>query len=62
MKLTWISAVLHRSHSEQAVMYHDKKAALGVINNLVRAATDLPQKHDLLQSIARGYLYCRMYP
>lgn len=47
---------LHRSHSEQAVMYHDKKAALGVINNLVRAATDLPQKHDLLQSIARGYL------
>ncbi len=47
---------LHRSHSEQAVLYHDRKAALGVITNLMRAATDLQQKHDLLQSIARGYL------
>lgn len=47
---------LHRSHSEQAVLYRDKKAALGVITNLMRAATPLQQKHDLLQSIARGYL------
>lgn len=47
---------LHRSHSEQAIIYSDRRAALGVVTNLMRAASDIAQKQQLLQSIARSYL------
>lgn len=47
---------LHKSHSEQAVLYLDRKAALGVAANMLRASPELEQKRQLLQTLARGYL------
>lgn len=47
---------LYRVHSEQAVLYRDKRAALGVVTNVLRAAETPKHKHKLLQSVARGYL------
>ncbi len=47
---------LHKSHSEQAVLYLDRKAALGVAGNMLRASPELEQKRQLLQTLARGYL------
>lgn len=47
---------LHKSHSEQAVLYLDRKAALGVAANMLRASPELEQKRQLLETIARGYL------
>lgn len=47
---------LHRSHSEQAILYRDRKAALVVAANLLRASLGLEQKQQLLQNLARGYL------
>lgn len=53
--LTFVGG-LYRVHSEQAVLYRDKRAALGVITNVLRAANDPAKKHHLLQRVLRGYL------
>lgn len=47
---------LHRSHSEQSVIYRDRKAALGVAQSMLNAAPELAQKQELLRTLAVGYL------
>lgn len=49
-------ADLHRSHSEQSVIYRDRKAALGVAQNILNASPRLVQKQELLRTLAVGYL------
>lgn len=47
---------LHKSHSEQAIIYLDRRAALGVAKNLLANAPDLQQKQELLRNLSAGYL------
>lgn len=49
-------AELHRAHSEQAIMYRDRAAALGVAELLFEAAPDIGQRRDLLRSLSTVYL------
>ena len=49
-------ADLYRAHCEQAVMYRDRMAALGVAQSLLLIAPELRQKEDLLRDLANGYL------
>jgi hypothetical protein len=49
-------ADLHRSHAEQSVIYRDRKAALGVAQNMLNASPDLQHQQELLRTLAIGYL------
>ncbi|MBM7115239.1 hypothetical protein [Archangium primigenium] len=49
-------AELHRSHAEQSIIYRDRRAALGVAQNLLNASPELAQKQELLKTLAIGYL------
>ena len=49
-------AQLHNSHSEQAIIYRDRKAALGVIQNLLNLGLSIEQRRSLLETLTTGYL------
>lgn len=49
-------ADLYRAHSEQAIIYRDRMAALGVAQTLLNIAPELKQKEELLRDLATGYL------
>lgn len=49
-------AGLHRSHSEQAIVYRDRRAALGVAELLLNATPELDQKRNMLQTLTEAYL------
>lgn len=49
-------ADLHRAHSEQAIIYCDRKAALTVAEVLLRATPELEQKRAVLKTLADIYL------
>jgi hypothetical protein len=49
-------ADLHRAHSEQAIIYCDRKAALGIAEVLLKATPELEQKRALLKTLADVYL------
>lgn len=49
-------ADLHRAHSEQAVIYRDRKAALGVAELLLNATPELEQKREMLRTLTTVYL------
>jgi hypothetical protein len=47
---------LHRSHSEQAVLYRDRKAALGVAKILLQSSERVEHKQEVLQTMTRTYI------
>lgn len=47
---------LHSAHSEQAIIYRDRKAALGVIQNLLSSGITLEQRQYFLETLTAGYL------
>lgn len=49
-------ADLHRAHAEQAVIYRDRKAALGIAEAILAASTGAEQQRELLKMLADGYL------
>ncbi|WP_147443293.1 hypothetical protein [Corallococcus sp. AB011P] len=49
-------AELHRSHAEQAVIYRDRKAALGIAEAMLAASPGDDQQRELLRMLADGYL------
>lgn len=49
-------ADLHRAHSEQAVIYCDRKAALSVAKVLLNATSELEQKRAILRTLSDIYL------
>jgi hypothetical protein len=49
-------ADLHRAHSEQAIIYCDRKAALSVAQVLLASTPELEQKRAVLKTIADIYL------
>ncbi|MFO0628981.1 MAG: hypothetical protein U0325_25630 [Polyangiales bacterium] len=49
-------ADLHRVHAEQAVIYRDRKAALGIAELLLNATPELEQKRDMLRMLTTVYL------
>lgn len=46
---------LHKSHAEQAVLYRDRKAALGVAKILLQSSERLEHKQEVLQTMTRTY-------
>jgi hypothetical protein len=50
-------AELHRAHSEQAIIYRDRKAALGVAELLLNATPEIEQKREMLKSLTTVYLH-----
>jgi hypothetical protein len=49
-------ADLHRAHSEQAIIYRDRRAALGVAELLLNATPELQQKREILKTLTEVYL------
>ncbi|WP_147445037.1 hypothetical protein [Corallococcus sp. CA053C] len=49
-------ADLHRAHAEQAVIYRDRKAALGIAEAMLAASPGDDQQRELLKMLADGYL------
>lgn len=49
-------AQLHRSHVEQAIIYRDKRASLGVAEVLMNATPELSQRRDTLKMLTEVYL------
>ncbi|WP_147468418.1 hypothetical protein [Corallococcus interemptor] len=49
-------ADLHRSHAEQAVIYRDRNAALGIAEAMLAASPGDEQQRELLKMLADGYL------
>ncbi|WP_342376140.1 hypothetical protein NVS55_33420 [Myxococcus stipitatus] len=49
-------ADLHRAHAEQAVIYRDRKAALGIAEAMLAASQEDEQQRELLKMLADGYL------
>ncbi len=49
-------ADLHRAHSEQAIIYRDRRAALGVAEVILNATPELEQKRSMLQNLTDVYL------
>jgi hypothetical protein len=47
---------LHRTHSEQAVIYQDRRAALGIIQSMINTTSDTKQRRELIRLLAEGYL------
>ena len=47
---------LYQVHREQAVIYRDRRAALGVIQVLLDATPDFEQRRVLLDRLHAGYL------
>lgn len=57
--LAWIVrylSILHRVHTAQAVVYRDRKAALGVAGVLLDATPELEQKREMLRALTTAYL------
>ncbi len=57
--LAWIVryfSILHRVHAAQAVVYRDRKAALGVAEVLLDATPELEQKREMLKAMTTTYL------
>lgn len=48
---------LQQMHSEQAVVYHDKRAALSVSEQLLRATTELEQRREILRTLMSAYIH-----
>ena len=49
-------ADLHRAHSEQAIIYRDRRAALGVAELILNATPELEQKRSMLKNLTDVYL------
>jgi hypothetical protein len=49
-------AGLHSAHSEQAIVYRDRRAALGVAELLLNATPELDQKREMLRTLTGAYL------
>ncbi|REG32228.1 hypothetical protein ATI61_105556 [Archangium gephyra] len=47
---------LHRAHSEQSVIYQDRRAALGIIQSMINSATESDQRREMLKLLAERYL------
>ena len=47
---------LHRAHSEQAVIYQDRQAALGIVQSMVNTSADVEYRREVLGLLAEGYL------
>jgi hypothetical protein len=49
-------ADLHRAHAEQAIIYRDRRAALGVAELILNATPELDQKRKMLGTLTDVYL------
>lgn len=47
---------LHRAHSEQAVIYQDRQAALGIVQSMINTSSDAEYRREVLKILAEGYL------